>query len=117
MFLSEKTFKVIACRHPFIIMGNKDSMKKMREIGYRTFGDMIDERYDSLPTHDRLKYIIETINKIDRIKDKIEWYKGLNDTIEYNYNVLMSKLYRLPDAYVEVQNYVKEICLTGKKEI
>lgn len=117
MFLSEKTFKVIACRHPFIIMGNKDSMKKMRQIGYRTFGDMIDERYDSLPTHDRLKYIVETINKIDHIKDKIEWYKGLNDTIEYNYNVLMTKLYRLPDAYVEVQNYINEICLTGKKEI
>jgi hypothetical protein len=30
MFLSEKTFKVIACNHPFIIMGNKDSMKMMR---------------------------------------------------------------------------------------
>jgi hypothetical protein len=24
MFLSEKTFKVIACNHPFIIMGNKE---------------------------------------------------------------------------------------------
>ena len=43
MFLSEKTFKVIAVNHPFIIMGNKDSMKKMREIGYKTFDGFIDE--------------------------------------------------------------------------
>lgn len=108
MFLSEKTFKVIACRHPFMIMGNKDSMKKMREIGYKTFGDLIDEGYDTLPTHERLKYIIESIRKIDNVKDKYEWFCGLLDTIEYNYNTLISKLYRLPDAFVEVEDYINK---------
>ena len=72
MFLSEKTFKVIACNNPFIIMGNKDSMEMMRKIGYKTFDGFIDESYDELPAHERLQYITESIRKVDNIKDKIE---------------------------------------------
>ena len=105
MFLSEKTFKVIGCRHPFLIMGNKDSMSMMRKIGYKTFDGFIDEGFDTLPTHERLKYIIESIRKVDKIEDKIEWYKSLEETIEFNYNVLIDKLYRYPDAYMNMKNY------------
>ncbi len=105
MFLSEKTFKVIGCRHPFLIMGNKDSMAMMRKIGYKTFDGFIDEGFDTLPTHDRLQCIIESIRKIDKIKDKIEWYKSLEEIIEFNYNVLIEKLFKYPDAYTEMKNY------------
>ena len=105
MFLSEKTFKVIGCRHPFLIMGNKDSMAMMRKIGYKTFNGFIDEGFDTLPTHERLQYIIESIRKVDKIEDKIEWYKSIEETIEFNYNVLIDKLYRYPDAYIDMKNY------------
>jgi hypothetical protein len=107
MFLSEKTFKVIGCRHPFLIMGNKDSMSMMRKIGYKTFDGFIDERFDTLPTHERLNYIIDSIRKTTMIKDKIEWYKSMEDIIEYNYNTLIDKLFRYPDAYVEMRDYCK----------
>jgi hypothetical protein len=105
MFLSEKTFKVIACHHPFIIMGNKDSMRMMRKIGYKTFNGFIDESYDSLPTHERLLAIIESIRKVDNIEDKLEWFKSMEEIIEFNYNKLMNKLDKLPDAYVEMRKY------------
>lgn len=105
MFISEKTFKVIACRHPFIIMGNKDSMRKMREIGYKTFEGFIDESYDSLPTHERMESIIESIRKIDKLKNKIEWFKSLEEIVEHNYNNLMSKLIRKPDSFMILENY------------
>lgn len=107
MFLSEKTFKVIGCRHPFLIMGNKDSMSMMRKIGYKTFEGFIDEGFDTLPTHERLKYILNSIRKITQIKDKVEWYKSMEEIIEFNYNVLMEKLFRYPDAYMEMKNYCK----------
>lgn len=115
MFLSEKTFKVIGCRHPFLIMGNKDSMSMMRKIGYKTFDNFIDEGFDTLPTHERLKYILESIRKVDKIEDKIEWYKSLEETIEFNYNVLIDKLFRYPDSYVEIRDYCKII--TEKRKI
>ena len=106
MFLSEKTFKVIGCKHPFLIMGNKNSMEMMRKIGYKTFDGFIDEGFDILPTHERLQYIIESIRKVDKIDDKLEWYKSLEETIEFNYNVLIDKLFRYPDAYIDMKNYL-----------
>lgn len=106
MFLSEKTFKVIGCRHPFIIMGNKDSMKMMRKIGYKTFDGFIDETYDSLPTHDRLNSIIESLIKINNIEDKISWFMEMREIVDYNYDTLIGKLNKPPDVYLELKKYV-----------
>jgi hypothetical protein len=105
MFLSEKTFKVIACNNPFIIMGNKDSMEMMRKIGYKTFDGFIDEGYDHLPTHKRLQYIIESIKKVNNIEDKLKWFSSMEEIIKFNQSVLISKLFKLPDAYVDLKTY------------
>lgn len=106
IFLSEKIFKPIACMHPFIVMGNKNSLKKMRELGYKTYDDFIDQTYDELPTHDRLKKIIESIKKIDLIENKLDWYKLLKNDLEYNYNLLMSKNVDSPPyAFIKLRKY------------
>jgi len=105
MFISEKTYKVIACRHPFIIMGNKETLKKLRDNGYKTFDGFIDERYDSLPTHERMKAIIESIRKLEQVEDKIEWFEYVQEIVEHNYVNLMNKLFRLPDAYKKIYDY------------
>jgi hypothetical protein len=74
IFLSEKAFKPIACSHPFIFMGNKGSLAKLREIGYKTFDGFIDETYDTLPTWERMQAVTDSIKQIHRIENKIEWY-------------------------------------------
>jgi len=109
MFISEKTYKVIACRQPFIIMGNKDTLKKLREIGYRTFDGFIDESYDSLPTFERMEAIIESLKKIISIEDKLSWFKSMEEIVEHNYNVFINKLKRRPDAFMELEKYVGEV--------
>ena len=114
MFLSEKTFKVIACRHPFMIMGNKDSMKMLRKMGYKTFDGFIDESYDSLPTHERLNSIIESIRKIDNIKDKIEWYTSMKKIVEFNYTNLIYRILNLPKEFNELENYSNKIFKISK---
>lgn len=121
MFLSEKIFKPIATRHPFMVMGNKDSMKKMREIGYKTFDNFIDQSYDSLPTHDRLQQLIECIRKIDNIDDKLSWFKSMESDIEHNYNVLTGNIFnkRVP-ALTILEEYYKQyfkIEINGTKKI
>jgi len=106
LFISEKTFKPIATNHPFIIVGNRCSIKKMKELGYKTFDEYVDQSYDDLPTHERLQMIIESIRKIDNIKDKNEWFLKLRDDVEHNYNNLMSKITdRPPDAFIKVLEY------------
>jgi uncharacterized protein YbgA (DUF1722 family) len=52
--------------------------------------------------------LIESIRKVVNIKDKIEWFKSMEETIEYNYNALIEKLFRFPDAYLEMRKYCKE---------
>jgi hypothetical protein len=106
VFISEKTFKPIATHHPFIIVGNRWSIKKMKELGYKTFDEYIDQSYDDLPTHERLQMIIESIRKIDNIEDKNEWFMKLRDDVEHNYKNLISKITdRPPDAFTKVLEY------------
>ena len=45
-FNSEKVFKPIAWGMRFIILGNKLSLLKIRQLGFKTFDGLIDESYD-----------------------------------------------------------------------
>ena len=105
LFISEKTFKPIACHQPFIIMGNRNSMSKMREMGYKTFDGFIDESYDTLPTHERMQAIIESLKKIDNIPNKLDWFKSMEEIIDYNYNHFMDSLKNPPEAFSELNRY------------
>lgn len=85
-FLSEKIFKPIACEHPFIVYGNRDSLAYLRSLGYKTFHPFINEKYDSLPTWDRLDEIIKEVKRISlfSFKEKVRWYKGMSSILEHN---------------------------------
>lgn len=109
MFISEKTFKVIACSHPFMVMGNKNTMSKLREMGYKTFNGLIDEEYDHLPTHERMQHIIKSINNVDKIENKLDWYLSAKEVVKYNHDVLIGKLDKTPVAFQEVLDYYKEM--------
>lgn len=108
-FLSEKTFKSIACEHPFIVFGNRDSLRYLKEFGYKTFHPFIDETYDTLPTWERLNAIAKELQRIDAIEDKLEWFAGMEDILKHNRKVLKrnSEEY-LPDSMIELINYYKE---------
>jgi hypothetical protein len=47
IFLSEKTYKPIYMCQPFIMFGNPHSLKKLKELGYKTFDKWWDESYDN----------------------------------------------------------------------
>lgn len=48
VFLTEKTFKPIKHCQPFIVFGAPHTLKKLRELGYRTFDNVIDNSYDNI---------------------------------------------------------------------
>ena len=113
IFLSEKAFKPIACSHPFIFMGNKGSLAKLREIGYETFDGFIDETYDTLPTWERMQAVTDAIKQINRIENKIEWYNNMKPILEHNKKLLMSRESWSNPAYIKlidtVKNYYEKI--------
>lgn len=61
-FLSEKTFKPMAFRQPFIVFGSSGTIKYLHENGFETFGHLIDESYDMVADETlRLEKIIEQV--------------------------------------------------------
>lgn len=103
LFLSEKVFKPIACFHPFIVVGNKGSLKELRKLGYKTFDGFIDESYDDLPTFERYDAIIESIKKIIAIEDKVSWYKSMEDILIHNYETLKRNAKQFNPAHAELE--------------
>jgi hypothetical protein len=88
VFLSEKMFKPIACYHPFMVLGNRNSLLEMKKLGYETFSKWIDESYDSLPDNKRMDAIIESLQIFDGEKNKISIYKDMEQVLKHNYDVL-----------------------------
>jgi hypothetical protein len=65
IFISEKTYKPIYLCQPFIIFGNPYSLKKLKELGYKTFDKWWDESYDvELDVNNRFKKIICILEEI-----------------------------------------------------
>jgi hypothetical protein len=48
MFFSEKIFKPMLYMQPFVILGPPNSLSTLHSMGYKTFGNVIDERYDGI---------------------------------------------------------------------
>lgn len=103
LFLSEKTFKAIVCRHPFIILGDRGSLAKLRELGYKTFDGFIDESYDELPSHKRMDAIINALQKLKKEKNLIKWYKRLQPILDHNYNRLKNRSIRKNDTVRQIE--------------
>ena len=68
LFFSEKIWKPIMVGHPFILYGNKDSLKYLKSMGYKTFDGWIDESYDDEP--DRNVRSIMVVNELKKFENK-----------------------------------------------
>ena len=108
VFLSEKTFKPIACMHPFIVVGAKHSLKYLRSLGFRTFEGFIDESYDNLEDNERMDAIIQSLHAVRKIQDKIAWYTSMRDVLEHNQTKLMSYHTEAQTEQQELVNYYKD---------
>jgi hypothetical protein len=48
-FLSEKTFKPIVYKRPFVLLAPPGSLQNLHTLGFKTFQDFWDESYDCMP--------------------------------------------------------------------
>jgi len=93
-FLSEKTFKPIAMKHPFILVSVPKSLAILKEMGYKTFSPIIDESYDD-ETNDS-KRMTMIVNEIERLcclnENELEHFlTQAKEICNYNYENLMLK--------------------------
>jgi hypothetical protein len=48
LFITEKTFRPLLVGHPFMVLGQKGTLKKLRSWGFKTDFDGIDQSYDDV---------------------------------------------------------------------
>lgn len=93
-FLSEKTFKAILFKHPFILVATPNTLKYLKAIGYKTFSPVIDESYDSIEDNTlRMIAIVKEINRLCKLKGPaLESYlKYCREICEHNFKVFTEK--------------------------
>ena len=86
--LTEKTFKPIALGMPFVIVGTKGSLEYLRSYGFRTFGDIWDESYDSAEDNMRIERIAKLLKSLDGLptEAKQDLFDVAQEVIEHNWN-------------------------------
>jgi hypothetical protein len=93
-FLTEKTFKAVQFKHPFILISPPHSLEFFREKGYKSFYPFVDESYD-LEENDekRLLMVLAETKRLCNLTDGEveEFVQATKEICDFNYKVLMSK--------------------------
>ena len=92
--LSEKIFKAILNRHPFILLGVPKSLHLLRDLGYKTFSPWINEDYDNeLDDITRIHMVVKEVKKLCELPDDklAEFLIFAREIVEHNFNNVKSK--------------------------
>ena len=67
VFFSEKIFKPIAFGQPFLLIGNPESLKYLKKLGYKTFDKWWDESYDNITdVYKRTEAVVKIVNDLSK---------------------------------------------------
>jgi len=90
-----------------IIIGNPFTLKKLREMGYKTFDKWIDESYDEIvDVNERISKISEILldlgeKSIDELKDMLN---DMREVLKHNYDNLLKR-----NSKNVKENLIKEV--------
>jgi hypothetical protein len=99
---SEKTWKPIALKMPFIMSHQPFALKRLRDIGYKTFHTIWDESYDEIvDCNKRMTAIVDLVKSLSSREDFVDMIESCDDIVEHNFKML--KL-RSPE-----QDMIKEV--------
>lgn len=83
-FRTEKIWKPIAIGHPFIAVANSGYYRDLHQLGFKTFGNLIDESFDTISNNqERLERIAQTVEWLCR-QDLASFIKECYNICKYN---------------------------------
>jgi hypothetical protein len=92
-FITEKTFKAIKNCQPFVIFGPQGTLAQLRDMGYRTFDDVIDNSYDRIPhNNERWEAVLWTISRLMECPDLGAWYQYCIPDLVHNQRIFQGDL-------------------------
>ena len=89
LHLTEKIFKPIVARRPFILVGAQGNLAYLKSYGFKTFDRWIDENYDLEPDPDkRIDMVLDQLDKLCRLShdELISMHQEMEDILDYNFN-------------------------------
>ena len=93
-FISEKIFKPVLFQHPFLVLSRPQTLELMRDIGYKTFGPWIDERYDEeIDDTTRMLMVVAETERLSNLtsNELTEFLNGVREICKFNFDVLLKK--------------------------
>lgn len=69
LHLTEKIFKPIASKQPFMLLAAPGNLEYLRSYGFKTFDGIIDESYDLITDNDQ---------RVDAVVKQLQWYCSLS---------------------------------------
>ena len=87
--VSEKTWKPIGLKMPFILLHQPFALRRLRDIGYRTFHTIWDENYDEITNvADRFNTIMDLIESLNNREDFLDIMHKCEEIVEHNFQML-----------------------------
>lgn len=96
--INEKLFKPIICMQPFIILGEPELLKSLKELGYKTFDKWINEGYDLiLDDNERFDFVVNEVKRLNSLtyEELSNMLKEMLPVLEHNANLHKSKVKNL----------------------
>lgn len=92
LYLTEKIFKPIAVGHPFIVVGSRHTLQKLKDLGYRTFDRWWDESYDNHPEwQDRVYSVYRLMEYLSMLPISTihKMVQEMQEVVEHNARLFM----------------------------
>jgi hypothetical protein len=93
IFISEKTYKCLAVKHPFVIFGRPGIIKGLHKLGFKTFSPYFNESYDDIIDDDeRFDAIFNEITRLIHLSDDewVEILKNIQLILEHNHSLFFN---------------------------
>jgi hypothetical protein len=90
-FATEKTFRTMIAKHPFIMISTPYFLQALRAQGYKTFHPYINESYDEI--YDDETRLVCALNEVSRLaafsrEQWLQWLSDIEPIVEHNFQHL-----------------------------
>lgn len=103
ILITEKTWRPIMSRHPFIIQAIPETLDELKNLGYQSFSSIIDESYNTYTKHD-WSHIDNTIAAAKELLNKIPTHHAqIQEIVDFNYNHFLT---RAKQQIVQIESYL-----------
>lgn len=101
--LTEKSYKPIAYKQPFIMFASPGSLNALRQQGFKTFSSLWDESYDDEKDHTKRFFkILDLMKEISSWTEdrKLAKISEAKEIVEYNFEILKNNPVPFLDSFI-----------------